>query len=214
MSPSDPEKKPDLEHPSDPWGTPSYANDFLECPHEYRDGRSAVVPTDDPRYHRCAICGDDTFQAVPDEALDYGISPKQLERLLEKHGITLEGARALRDKIFERYPQLRKTVKELGADSHVDRLNRTLSSVGTHVLKTWPEYYEAVARGEKTFEVRRNDRDFHVGDTLVLQEWDPETEEYSGRRLSLRVTYVLKDDEFGMLSPGVVVMGLARHGNV
>lgn len=42
-----------------------------------------------------------------------------------------------------------------------------------HDLKCWPKYYEYVASGDKTFEVRRNDRDFRVGDTLLLREYEP-----------------------------------------
>jgi site-specific DNA-cytosine methylase len=43
----------------------------------------------------------------------------------------------------------------------------------THELKTWPSYFEAILRGEKRHECRLNDRDFAVGDVLVLREWDP-----------------------------------------
>jgi len=39
----------------------------------------------------------------------------------------------------------------------------------THELKCWPTYFDAVARGEKTFEVRKNDRFFQQGDTVVLK---------------------------------------------
>ncbi len=40
-----------------------------------------------------------------------------------------------------------------------------------HELKTWPESFRAVRAGAKTHEVRKNDRDFRVGDVLVLWEW-------------------------------------------
>lgn len=42
-----------------------------------------------------------------------------------------------------------------------------------HELKTWPEFFDAVARGDKTFEVRKDDRGFQVGDELVLERWRP-----------------------------------------
>lgn len=69
----------------------------------------------------------------------------------------------------------------------------------THHLKTWPAFYKAVTRANpkrrKTFEVRRNDRGFAVGDTLVLQEWDPETESFTGRETPFEVTYVFRDGD-------------------
>lgn len=37
-----------------------------------------------------------------------------------------------------------------------------------HKLKTWPTYWDAVARGEKLFEVRKNDRFFQAGDIVEL----------------------------------------------
>ncbi|MGE3757358.1 MAG: DUF3850 domain-containing protein [Pseudobdellovibrionaceae bacterium] len=44
----------------------------------------------------------------------------------------------------------------------------------THYLKTWPQYFEHVRKRTKKFEYRKNDRDFKFGDTVVLQEWNPE----------------------------------------
>ena len=43
-----------------------------------------------------------------------------------------------------------------------------------HELKIWPMYYERVKNGSKTFEVRKNDRNFQMGDTVTLKEFDPE----------------------------------------
>ncbi len=42
-----------------------------------------------------------------------------------------------------------------------------------HFLKSLPEYYHRVENGEKNFEIRKNDRDFQVGDAVVLQLWTP-----------------------------------------
>lgn len=61
----------------------------------------------------------------------------------------------------------------------------------THHLKTWPNFFNEVASGVKTFEIRKNDRDFREGDILVLQEWLPGNQEYSGRELTRRVAYLL-----------------------
>ena len=56
--------------------------------------------------------------------------------------------------------------------------------------KVWPEYYERILSGEKTFEIRLNDFDCESGDILVLREWDPTDETYTGRSLEKEVTYV------------------------
>jgi hypothetical protein len=45
-----------------------------------------------------------------------------------------------------------------------------------HELKTWPQYFQRVKDGSKTFEVRKNDRGFQLGDSVVLREWDPNSE--------------------------------------
>lgn len=78
----------------------------------------------------------------------------------------------------------------------------------THVLKTWPEFYDAIARGDKTFEVRKNDRDYMTGDWLKLVRYDPDTLTTSGEPLYRRVTYVMHGGAFG-LDSAYVVMGLA-----
>ena len=79
-----------------------------------------------------------------------------------------------------------------------------------HDLKTWPKFFEAVMEGRKTFELRRDDRGFEVGDVLQLQEWSPETGAFTGRSVSRRVTYLVRNaPEFG-LQPGFVVLGLAE----
>jgi len=42
-----------------------------------------------------------------------------------------------------------------------------------HDLKTWPQYFARLVDGSKTFEVRKDDRGYQTGDTLVLREFDP-----------------------------------------
>ena len=64
------------------------------------------------------------------------------------------------------------------------------ASLRRHELKTRPGFFEAVWRGEKTFELRKDDRGFRAGDTLVLREWKPGTE-YTGRSIEAIVTYLM-----------------------
>lgn len=58
--------------------------------------------------------------------------------------------------------------------------------------KTWPEFFELVRTGKKNFDLRLADFDLNEGDTLILEEWDPETEKYTGRTLEKKVKYILK----------------------
>lgn len=78
----------------------------------------------------------------------------------------------------------------------------------THELKVLPEYFNAISTGEKTFELRKDDRGFQVGDKLVLREWD--TNGYSGREITCRVTYMLKG--FAGLQDGYAVLSIVIDG--
>lgn len=65
--------------------------------------------------------------------------------------------------------------------------------------KIWPEYFDLVSSGKKKFEMRLNDFDVKEGDTLILEEWDPKTNEYTGRKIEKKVSFILKFklDDFG-----------------
>ncbi len=82
-----------------------------------------------------------------------------------------------------------------------------------HELKVWPEYFEAIQRGEKLFEIRKDDRGFQRNDTLLLREYSPGYGEYTGREIAARVSYCLYGSDamgFGFgLRPGFVAMGLS-----
>ncbi len=86
-----------------------------------------------------------------------------------------------------------------------------------HILKTLPEYWDAVERGEKTFEVRRDDRGFQRGDTVVLVRLDRFASGAvfeSHRRLRFTIGWILTGGQFG-IEPGYVVLALhpeAPHG--
>jgi hypothetical protein len=61
--------------------------------------------------------------------------------------------------------------------------------------KTWPEQFEAMMNGSKTFDVRIADFEINLGDPILFEEFDPKTQEYTGRSLEKRVGYILKTKE-------------------
>lgn len=65
--------------------------------------------------------------------------------------------------------------------------------------KTWPREFELIRSGKKKFDFRSADFDIKDGDTLILEEWDPKTGEYTGRKIEKKVDRVFKFnlDDFG-----------------
>lgn len=76
-----------------------------------------------------------------------------------------------------------------------------------HVLKTWPDPFEAVLIQTKTFEVRKNDRNFVGGDLLILREFNPVSEAYTGREVARYVGFILQGGNFG-IEEGYVAMSI------
>ena len=87
--------------------------------------------------------------------------------------------------------------------------------MATHKIKAWPDYFKAVVDGSKTFELRKNDRDFHVGDKLELQEYDPlaVSSPYTGKKQKVKIKYIISGDDEGFrfgLQPGYVCMSIQK----
>lgn len=81
-------------------------------------------------------------------------------------------------------------------------------TMAEHELKSWPEFFDAVAAGSKRFEMRKFDRGFSVDDTLLLRRWDPDNKKYTGESLRVRVTYItnlwpVSGSSRGLIGPGV-----------
>lgn len=60
----------------------------------------------------------------------------------------------------------------------------------THKLKITPQYYKEVANGTKTFEIRKNDRNYQMGDIVILREYNEGTEDYTGNELSFKIGFI------------------------
>jgi hypothetical protein len=80
----------------------------------------------------------------------------------------------------------------------------------THELKILPQYFKAVEDGTKTFELRENDRDFKVGDTLILKEWEfikgkYIEEGYTGKVIKKEITYIFEGGQYGLANNYVIL---------
>jgi hypothetical protein len=49
-----------------------------------------------------------------------------------------------------------------------------------HELKLEAEFFFNITTGVKTCEIRKNDRNYEIGDTLILYSWLPKEKRYSG----------------------------------
>lgn len=58
--------------------------------------------------------------------------------------------------------------------------------------KCWPKYFEEIMSGRKKFELRLADFEINEGDTLILEEWDNNKKEYTGRKIEVITTYIFK----------------------
>jgi len=70
--------------------------------------------------------------------------------------------------------------------------------------KSWPELFEAVLSGKKKFEVRLNEFEVNVGDIIVMREFRPDTQQYTGRTIMRRITYVLDTNKIKVWTRGEV----------
>lgn len=88
-----------------------------------------------------------------------------------------------------------------------------------HELKAEKFFFRALADWDKTFEVRLNDRNFQVGDYLLIKEWDPANRTFTGEEFKTQISFILYGDQdeaikngyprcfFEGVKPGYVVIG-------
>jgi hypothetical protein len=121
------------------------------------------------------------------------------------------------------YLQRRESRRHRQVIRGADQTLQTASEKGTphmseHELKIWPNFFNDIVSGRRTFDVRRDDRNFKPGDTIMFKEWEPkergkqDAPYYTGRTHRMRISYILdprpgRDPDCGLV-PGYVVMGL------
>ena len=72
-----------------------------------------------------------------------------------------------------------------------------------HELKIKEDYFNAILRGEKTFELRKNDRDYQVGDLIHFVDIDGNNHIIGNpaynKKLVFQITYILQNvQEYGL----------------
>jgi hypothetical protein len=77
----------------------------------------------------------------------------------------------------------------------------------TENQKAEKESFDQIAAGEER-ELRLADSGVHEGDTLILEEWDPDTQAYTGRKIETLVTAVRKTTGGADQPPGEGEEGL------
>lgn len=62
-------------------------------------------------------------------------------------------------------------------------------------LKSWTHFFQAIKAGEKRHDLRsKKDRDFFVGQRLLLEEYDNVHGHYTGENIQVEVTYITSND--------------------
>ncbi|EPG8391727.1 DUF3850 domain-containing protein [Klebsiella pneumoniae] len=79
----------------------------------------------------------------------------------------------------------------------------------THDLKIYPEFFSAVCTGVKRAELRKNDRDYLVGDTLHLMETPRGSCHRTGEYINVTITHIA---DVGEWMPGYVLLSVEIQG--
>lgn len=80
----------------------------------------------------------------------------------------------------------------------------------THELKILPTYFAEVEKGTKKFELRKNDRNYNVGDMLILKEWW--RGKFTGRQIICKVDYMLPLNPFlgELINTDFVILSISK----
>ncbi len=63
-----------------------------------------------------------------------------------------------------------------------------------HTVKSWPWFFQPMLEGKKKHDMRSKDREYSVGDTITLLEFDPRNGQYTGASLVVKITYITSND--------------------
>lgn len=102
----------------------------------------------------------------------------------------------------------RETAKKLREKADEEKMQQLPSQQEkkVHDVKLGATFFDDVKTGRKTFELRKNDRGYKEGDTIVLHEYKDGTT--TGRTITKKIVYMLED--FTGLEDGYCILGLGE----
>lgn len=102
--------------------------------------------------------------------------------------------------------QTAKKLQEMADEKKMEKLpsDRGPREAQVHEVKIGAEFFEDVVYDRKTFELRKKDRDYRVGDWLLLKEF--KAGEETGRECKRYINYILED--YTGLVDGYCIMGI------
>jgi len=59
-----------------------------------------------------------------------------------------------------------------------------------HRVKSWSHFFDAIVNGDKLHDLRKNDRDYKVGDTIVLRRYDMKNGRFTGEECERKISYI------------------------
>lgn len=84
-------------------------------------------------------------------------------------------------------------------------MEREIKNPFIHELKTNIEYFKQTFFGHKDWEIRRNDRDFKLGDVLILKEWNEDKKEFTGREIGRTISFIFNGGKYGLEDDYVIM---------
>ena len=82
----------------------------------------------------------------------------------------------------------------------------------THALKINPTDFAAVVAGIMNYQLRKDDRPFNNGDTVIFQEYD--NDKYTGKEHVATISYVKRDAKQFGLRDGFAAFGIKEKDSI
>lgn len=84
-----------------------------------------------------------------------------------------------------------------------------------HHVRSWSWLFDPINAGRKTHDLRIDDRDYAVGDLLVLNRYDPERGQLTGEQCTVEITYITSRDHpcafsSAVLSKDYVILSIRK----